>query len=239
MVLTPAGSDSRAAGAQPRQREDARARRERRRRAEARVRLILVKDAACLAGHRGGPERGGSGVSPQRVRGAEPEIQLLRREIADLRLELKTLREEMRGNADNDNGGDAIAGATRELEVAEDEFFGITTSEMGAQTVHCAPSAVANGEDATDAEVAAVEQEVAADRRVVEALTELIVSLVRCGVPREAVHSALSEVNDEETFKLKAILDADLCSPHPCARLLATLGRTQPGQHSTSSRWDS
>eukprot|EP00930_Biecheleria_cincta_P033224 TRINITY_DN23004_c0_g1_i1.p1 TRINITY_DN23004_c0_g1~~TRINITY_DN23004_c0_g1_i1.p1 ORF type:complete len:164 (+),score=33.86 TRINITY_DN23004_c0_g1_i1:113-604(+) len=58
----------------------ARSRRERRRRAEARPRLTLVKDGACLAGHRGGPERRDDGNN---VAG------LLRAETAALKTELQ------------------------------------------------------------------------------------------------------------------------------------------------------
>ena len=51
-----AGGSAQADDARPH--DGARARRERRRRAEARLRLTLVRDGACLVGHRGGPAAG-------------------------------------------------------------------------------------------------------------------------------------------------------------------------------------
>ena len=58
----------------------ARARRERRQRHEARLRLVLVRDGARLAGHRGGPVQSPAELAP------------LRSELAALREELATLK---------------------------------------------------------------------------------------------------------------------------------------------------
>ena len=68
----------------------ARSRRERRTRADARLRLTLVKDGACLAGHRGGPERREDGSNVAMLRS---EVEQLRAEIAVLKAELQSALE--------------------------------------------------------------------------------------------------------------------------------------------------
>ena len=89
----------------------ARSRRERRRRADARLRLILVRDGAALAGHRGGPvgEVGRNVGMTEGLNGAKLALQVLKSFFAKVDTSLGT-------------SGDASSGIIGMLEVIESEL---------------------------------------------------------------------------------------------------------------------
>ena len=89
-------------------REGARARRERRRRAEARLRLALARDAAALAGHRGGPPPPASAAGRE-VREEEASRQgtaeaeqrkALEADVSELRELIKVMGQDLRSYVD-------------------------------------------------------------------------------------------------------------------------------------------
>ena len=89
-LLNPSMSSDLGARAQWRRHESARDRRARRQRAECRLRLRLVRDAACVAAH-----RGGSPVSDRPVDGGREAFDRLRDDIVRLQEDLLVLRSEV------------------------------------------------------------------------------------------------------------------------------------------------